>query len=158
MTTNTEREAMALHLWDEGLVRPESLAFAVVDEFIAEGWASDAGRNRQTENGSCWDEGPTLPVREGECEPMPPLCELRAGHAGAHRGGRAEWMTRPASRPVITEEAVERAAEAAHYAQGFDDWGVANETEREWSVDIARAALEAAFGENHRSTEGQENR
>lgn len=33
-----EREAMALHLWDEGLVRPEPLAFAVVDAFISAGW------------------------------------------------------------------------------------------------------------------------
>ena len=66
------------------------------------------------------------------------------------------WDAALAARPVITDEMVERAAEAAHYAQGFDDWGVANETEREWSVDIARAALEAAFGENHQPTEWQE--
>ena len=33
-----EREAAALHLWDEGLVRPESLAFSVVDALIAEGY------------------------------------------------------------------------------------------------------------------------
>lgn len=36
-----------------------------------------------------------------------------------------------------SEAAIEAAAEAVHYAQGFDDWGVANETEREWSLNIA---------------------
>lgn len=38
-----EREAMALSLWDEGLVRPESLAFAVVDAFIAAGYRKHPG-------------------------------------------------------------------------------------------------------------------
>lgn len=67
-----------------------------------------------SQNGSCWDQGPTLTVPEGECRPMPPLCELRAGHLGAHKGGAAEWMTRqPVSTPHdITDDMVERAAKA----------------------------------------------
>lgn len=42
-----------------------------------------------------------------------------------------------------TAEQVEAAAEAAHYAQGFDDWEVANETERGFALEIAIAVLEA---------------
>lgn len=42
-------------------------------------------------------------------------------------------MTGPDNREAL--------AEVLHYAQGFDDWGVANETEREWSLDIADAVL-----------------
>jgi hypothetical protein len=41
--------------------------------------------------------------------------------------------------------ALERAAEAAHYAQGFDDWGVANETEIAWSTEIALPTVSAAL-------------
>lgn len=46
----------------------------------------------------------------------------------------------------FTDEQVEAAAEAAHYAQGFDDYGVANSEERAEAEGIARAALEAAAG------------
>lgn len=44
-------------------------------------------------------------------------------------------MTGPDNREAL--------AEVLHYAQGFDDWGVANGTEREWSLDIADAVLAA---------------
>lgn len=54
----------------------------------------------------------------------------------------------------VTDAQVEAAAEAAHYAQGFDDWGVANESEREWSVGIARAALGAARSVTANQTDG----
>lgn len=39
-----------------------------------------------TQNGSCWDRAP-----DG-FGPMTPLCELKAGHLGAHRGGTAQWI------------------------------------------------------------------
>lgn len=39
-----EREAAALYLWDEGLVRPESLAFAVVDSLTEAGYIAGASR------------------------------------------------------------------------------------------------------------------
>ncbi len=108
-----------------------------------------------SQNGSCWDQGPTLPVREGECGPMPPLCELRAGHLGAHKGGAAEWMTRqPAPAPrEVTDEMVERAAYGMYLARpielgqgGQDDWAILpDEWKHEWR-EAARAALEAALG------------
>jgi len=47
---------------------------------------------------------------------------------------------------LMSDEAVERAAEAAHYAQGFDDYGVANDDEREDAEEIARAVILAALG------------
>lgn len=55
------------------------------------------------EQGSCWDEGMTLPVREGECAPMPPKCELPHGHGGAHRAGRHEWMRCDSYNSVVAE-------------------------------------------------------
>lgn len=55
------------------------------------------------EQGSCWDEGMTLPVRDGECAPMPPKCELPHGHGGAHREGRHEWMRRDSYNSVVAE-------------------------------------------------------
>lgn len=58
--------------------------------------ASEASSTR--ENGSCWVEAPRIRLPEGHCDPMPALCELRAGHLGAHLSGRTEWMTRE---PVI---------------------------------------------------------
>jgi hypothetical protein len=80
MTTPTEdearaaaREAMALHLWDEGLVRPEHLAFAVVDEFIKEGWVSwvSTSRSERRIQQAQWEdqlrrEAPTLTQDERE--------------------------------------------------------------------------------------------
>lgn len=90
-----------------------------------------------SQNGSCWEQGPTLPVREGECGPMSPRCELRAGHLGAHKGGAAEWMTRqPAPAPrEVTDEMVDAAYRAA----------LENGADRLWKADI-RAALKAALG------------
>lgn len=50
-------------------------------------------------NGSCWDQAPMVLPRPGECAPMPPLCELTAGHLGAHRSGTTEWMHSPTHTP-----------------------------------------------------------
>lgn len=55
------------------------------------------------EQGSCWDEGMTLPVREGECAPIPPKCELPHGHGGAHWAGRQKWMRRDSYNSVVAE-------------------------------------------------------
>lgn len=56
-----------------------------------------------SDNGSCWDEGPQYEI-PGECNPMPPRCELRAGHLGAHRSGRSEWMRNPSSFNQVSRE------------------------------------------------------
>lgn len=37
-TTALERELAVLHLWDEGIIRPESLGEQVVDALMAFGW------------------------------------------------------------------------------------------------------------------------
>lgn len=63
-------------------------------------------------NGSCWDDGPTLVMR-GECDPMPPKCELHAGHLGAHRSGRSEWMRNPSSYRQVSQERDEALADLA---------------------------------------------
>jgi|GEM_PF-6538710 len=65
-----EREAMALHLWDEGLVRPEGLAFQVVDAFLAAGYRKRP--EPEWEYGYSLDRamrrrvGLWVPVEEGE--------------------------------------------------------------------------------------------
>ncbi|WP_295103126.1 hypothetical protein [uncultured Microbacterium sp.] len=61
--------------------------------------------------GSCWDAAPQV-IREGVHDPMPTLCELTAGHQGAHRSGRTEWMH---SRP-LTPTDDEREAQANRLA------------------------------------------
>lgn len=65
--------------------------------------AIEALVKERDEQGPCWDEGMTLPVREGECAPMPPKCELPHGHGGAHRAGRREWMRRDSYNSVVAE-------------------------------------------------------
>ena len=65
--------------------------------------AIEALVKERDEQGSCWDEGMTLPVREGGCAPMPPKCELPHGHGGAHRAGRVEWMRRDSYNSVVAE-------------------------------------------------------
>ncbi|OJU44452.1 MAG: hypothetical protein BGN98_13790 [Microbacterium sp. 69-7] len=76
--------------------------------------AIEALVKERDEQGSCWDEGMTLPVPEGECAPMPPKCELPHGHGGAHRAGRVEWMRRDSYNSVVAErdELQERLAAA----------------------------------------------
>ena len=60
-------------------------------------------QQRTQENGSCWDEAPHI-SRPGECEPMVPRCELKAGHLGAHRSGRSEWIRNPSSFNQVSRE------------------------------------------------------
>lgn len=64
------------------------------------------------DNGSCWDEGPQF-RRPGECAPMPPRCELHAGHLGAHRSGPTQWMRNPSSYAQVTRERDEALANLA---------------------------------------------
>jgi hypothetical protein len=54
---------------------------------------------------------------------------------------RAGYRAALEARPSLVADTREALAEALHYAQRFDDWGVANEEEREWSLDIADALL-----------------
>ncbi|KAB1867318.1 hypothetical protein [Microbacterium algeriense] len=66
--------------------------------------------------GSCWDAAP-LVVRAGECDPAPTLCELTAGHQGAHRSGQTEWMhTRPLTPTDDEREALRAEAEKVQRA------------------------------------------
>jgi len=37
-TTALDREVAVLHLWDEGIIRPESLGEQVIDALLAHGW------------------------------------------------------------------------------------------------------------------------
>ncbi len=109
MTTPSEEEARAAA--EKAIPPSEWTTKATLEAFretFIKGYLAALASRVSTppsENGSCWDEGPTLPVRVGECAPMPPLCELRAGHLGAHRGPRSqhglatEWMTRPPATP-----------------------------------------------------------
>lgn len=50
---------------------------------------------------------------------------------------------------LLSDETIERAAEAVHHARGLDDYGVANEDEMEDARGIARAVLNAATGDHH---------
>lgn len=84
--------------------------------------------------GSCWDAAPQV-IREGVHDPMPTLCELTAGHQGAHRSGRTEWMH---SRP-LTPTDDEREAQANRLASCPDVGTGFRRTEvLEPSVDVAQ--------------------
>jgi hypothetical protein len=106
----------------------------VAFEMIA---ALEAQAKRITEleaEGTCWDHGPSLRAAAGECEPIPPMCELRSGHSGAHRAGRAEWMTRDpynavlaraegaeAERDALAGQIATVRASAVELLEGIDD-------------------------------------
>lgn len=66
-----------------------------------------AGKAHTPTAGSCWDAAPQV-VRSGECDPMPTLCELTAGHKGAHRSGQTEWMHSRPHTPTDDEREVHR--------------------------------------------------
>lgn len=92
----------------------------------------------KAENGSCWDDGPQMRT-PGGCDPMPPKCELRAGHAGAHRGGNAEWMRNPASYNHVAAERdrLHKAITEALAEPNEFDWDVPPSAKR-----ILRVALD----------------
>lgn len=46
---------------------------------------------------------------------------------------------------LLSSETIERSAETVFEAMGLDDWGVANDEEKEDSLNIAAAALAAAL-------------
>ena len=96
--------------------------------------AIEALVKERDEQGSCWDEGMTLPVREGGCAPMPPKCELPHGHGGAHRAGRVEWMRRDSYNSVVAErDELKRemhARELHHFEEEQKSAGLAAEVER----------------------------
>lgn len=46
---------------------------------------------------------------------------------------------------LLSSETIERSAESVFEAMGLDDWGVANDEQKEDSLDIAAAALAAAL-------------
>ena len=62
--------------------------------------------------GSYWDAAPRV-VLAGEVDPTPTLCELTAGHHGARRSGRTQWMH---SRPLTpTDDEREALIEQSDY-------------------------------------------
>lgn len=113
--------------------------------------AIEALVKERDEQGSCWDEGMTLPVREGGCAPMPPKCELPHGHGGAHRAGRVEWMRRDSYNSVVAErDELKRemhARELHHFEEEQKSAELAAEVERLRLVHAgqSRLALSAVF-------------
>ncbi|WP_025105159.1 hypothetical protein [Microbacterium paraoxydans] len=105
--------------------------------------------------GSCWDAAPRV-VLAGEVDPTPTLCELTAGHQGAHRSGRTEWMHSRPLTPTDDEREAQGWREAALYAEEADSqddfmtgWRTADRTRSEvpepsaegWSTEDRREAL-----------------
>lgn len=103
MTENTERDQIAdLLMSDAVLGKPGwGRGFALVEADAVLAWMRENGYEKR-EEGSCWDERPAV-TRHGECPGMPDLCELPAGHRGAHRSGRVEWLTRKRE-PVVVDD------------------------------------------------------
>ena len=145
MTDNTEREALARLIdahyddyepvYNEG---GEAVSSTLADAILA----SDVWRNRQTEAVS------VAPAPPCECS-----CHLFPGQVYHVAPCCYPSVPSIAARPVITDEYVLRFLNASNpraATSNLGDWG--DET-----VARTRAALEAAFGENHQP-EGQENR
>lgn len=65
------------------------------------------------------------------------------GQFGA--SGSPTYIAEVLTEKLLSDEAVERAAEAVHHARGLDDYGAANDDERDEAESIARAALTAAI-------------
>ena len=93
------------------------------------------------------------PLPEGAQGSAIRAVQIAAVRSGLARGGVYDFEDHEAA--AIMEEiaaimhsaaATERVAEAVHYAQGFDDYGVANDDERQDAEDIARAAVAALLG------------
>jgi hypothetical protein len=117
--TDDEREAAALHLWDEGLVRPESLARSVIDSLISEGWhlhrtvqgeSSDAAVKAAARAFFESVHGPLiLPLRIDEESRRAWTAALRAAAATAiPHDEHAERQGEPADAAVKEREAVRR--------------------------------------------------
>lgn len=85
-------------------------------------------------NGSCWDEAPFGP---GESNGL--LCELKSGHAGAHRAADAQWTHR-AGRGEPSDEQVAAALDAFTGSDFYKDYPQSVEY---WEKHM-RAALRAA--------------
>lgn len=71
-----------------------------------------------TDNGSCWNEAPFGP---GQSNGL--LCELKAGHEGAHKAGYSEWMSLPSADSEPTESEIEAylLEEWKHESWGYDN-------------------------------------
>ncbi len=100
--SDDERESLVRVLAQKRMHTNESLGKQYADADAVLAWMRENGYEKR-ETGSCWDQGPTLPVADGECPPTPPLCELPAGHLGAHREGHMQWIRRE---PVVVDDAM----------------------------------------------------
>ena len=161
MTDNTEREALArlidAHYDDYEPVYNEG--GEAVSSTLAEAiLASDVWRNRQTEAVS------VAPAPPCECS-----CHLFPGQVYHVAPCCYPSVPSIAARPVITDEvalAVAEERESHKYTltigsnppEAVCTCGWRGPYAHEWRLHRERAALEAAFGENHQSTERQENR
>lgn len=86
-------------------------AASIMLVLLASPWLEGERARARTEQGSCWDEAPSLMPLPGECQYPPARCNLPAGHDGAHRSGRTEWMRRGPE--------PERLAEGVEHARNF---------------------------------------
>lgn len=105
--------------------------------------------------GSCWDAAPQI-TRAGVHDPMPTLCELTAGHLGAHRNGVTEWMHRPELQGEPSDDVANAVARAIiehdedrltcydHPEEFCCPCGEHGMGRSEWQRHRARAALRAA--------------
>jgi len=144
MTNNTERDALADVLMSDAVMRAPGMGrdYALVEADVVLAWMRENGyEKREAVVGSCWDRSPEIRGPAGACGPERMLCELPAGHAGAHRSGTSEWMVhRP--EPVVVDDAMvlrflnaQNPRAATNY---IGDWGAE-------TVDATRAALTAAL-------------
>lgn len=108
---------------------------------LAEAALSVFEKTHTPTDGSCWVAAPKI-IRNGVHDPMPTLCELTAGHLGAHRSGQTEWMhSRPAAQQGEPPNAqVNAAAKAIAAYQGTRYDG---SFRQDWD-NMAHAALRAA--------------
>ena len=154
MTDNTEREALAGLLGAKqddraggapvfaGMVLHPRQAYAIADAILA----SDVWRNRQAKL-DYYDPQRQDSISEHDCD-------WEDGKWWFGHGMPCRHPELHAARPVITDEAVERAAAAIHQAEGWrTPLGSYEPIYRKDLECLARTALEAAFGETHESTE-----
>lgn len=150
MTDNTEREALLSVIrevydpWDQ---TPERVADAILD--------SDVWRNRQTETVS--DENAFTAMDQAFREHDAPAWGVddmaRDVAIRWHQRGFLDGM-KFATRPVITDDMVEIAGRAAYVEacallDREPNWVEEAGEDRECYILVARAALEAVFGETH---------
>lgn len=116
--------------WPNPYTNPTKLIVGLADALEAEHKRAEAA----SQVGSCWNQSPRMIATEGQCAPQPKMCDLPAGHAGAHRSGTSQWMTLDPLRAVEAERDRYRAA----IQNAYNAWHM--ET-RATAIDILTRAL-----------------